>query len=140
MIKKGFTMVELLAVLAIMALLAIVIVPNIRSMRQNTLKQTYDSRVKQVNVAAKEWAGDNLISVPSNVSREYSNQTTCDSDCVCVSINELIHGGYLAGDKNKKQTLTNPITNEEMNNLLVCVRYDTNDINTREILSYIVGE
>ena len=41
MIKKGFTMVELLAVLAIMALLAIVIVPNISSMRQNTLKQTY---------------------------------------------------------------------------------------------------
>ena len=138
--KKAFTLVEVLAVLAIMALLAIVIVPNISSMRQNTLKQTYESRVKQVNVAAKEWAGDNLISVPSNVSKDYTNQNTCDNDCVCVSINELIHTGYLTGDKNQKQTLTNPITNQEMNNLLVCVRYDTNDINTREIISYIVGE
>lgn len=138
--NKGFTMIELLAVLAIMALLAIVVVPNINEMRQTTLKQTYDSKVKQVNVAAKEWAGDNLISVPSNVSREYTNQTECDSDCVCVSVNELIHSGYLAGDKNQKKTLTNPLTNEEMNNLLVCVRYDTNDIDKREIISYIVGE
>lgn len=138
--KKGFTMVELLAVIAIMALLAIVIVPNISSMKQTTLKQTYDSRVKQVNIAAKEWGIDNLVSVPSNVLRDYTNQSECDNDCVCVSIEELIHTGYLAGDKNQKQTLTNPITNEEMNNLLVCVRYDTNDINTRELISYIVGE
>ncbi len=138
--KKGFTMVELLASLAIMLLLAIVVIPNINAMRQKTLKQTYDSRVKQVQVAAKEWAGDNLVSVPSNVSRDYSTQRYCDNDCVCISINELIRGGYLAGDKNEKKTLTNPITNEEMNDKLVCVRYDTNDIETREIISYIEGE
>lgn len=138
--KKGFTMVELLASLAIMLLLAIVVIPNISAMRQKTLKQTYDSRVKQVQVAAKEWAGDNLVSVPSNVSRDYSTQRYCDTDCVCISIDELIREGYLAGDKNEKKTLTNPITNEEMNDKLVCVRYDTNDINTREIISYIEGE
>ncbi len=138
--KKGFTMVELLAVLAIMLLLAIVVIPNINTMRQKTLKQTYESRVKQVKIAAKEWAGDNLVSVPSNVSQDYTNQTYCDEDCVCVSINELIRSGYLVGDKNQKQTLTNPLTNEEMNDKLVCVRYDTNNINTREIISYIEGE
>ena len=44
------------------------------------------------------------------------------------------------GDKNEKKTLTNPITNKEMNKLLVCVRYDTNNIETRELVSYIVGE
>ena len=55
-------------------------------------------------------------------------------------IQKLITEGYLAGDKNEKKTLTNPITNEEMNKLLVCVRYDTNNIETRELVSYIVGE
>ena len=29
---------------------------------------------------------------------------------------------------------------KEMNKLLVCVRYDTNDIETRDLISYIVGE
>ena len=138
--KNGFTMIELLAVLGILALLTIVIVPNVSSLRQKTLQQTYDNKVNQVKIAAKEWGSDNLISVPPSVSKVYTDQSTCDSDCVCVTIQELITEGYLAGDKNEKKTLTNPITNKEMNKLLVCVRYDTNNIETRELVSYIVGE
>ena len=138
--KNGFTMIELLAVLGILALLTIVIVPNVSSLRKKTLQQTYDNRVNQVKIAAKEWGSDNLISVPPSVSKEYTDQSTCDVDCVCVTIQELITEGYLAGNKNEKKTLTNPITNKEMNKLLVCVRYDTNNIETRELVSYIVGE
>lgn len=138
--KNGFTMIELLAVLGILVLLTIVIVPNVSSLRKKTLQQTYDNRVNQVKIAAKEWGNDNLISVPPSVSKEYTDQSTCDVDCVCVTIQELIIEGYLAGNKNEKKTLTNPITNKEMNKLLVCVRYDTNNIETRELVSYIVGE
>ena len=138
--ENGFTMIELLAVLGILGLLAIVIIPNVSSLRKKTLKQTYDNRVNQVKIAAKEWGSNNLISVPSSVSREYTDQNTCDDDCVCVTIQELITEGYLSGDKNEKKTLTNPITKKEVNKLLVCVRYDTNDIETRDLISYIVGE
>ena len=52
--KNGFTMIELLAVLGILALLTIVIVPNVSSLRQKTLQQTYDNKVNQVKIAAKE--------------------------------------------------------------------------------------
>ena len=71
--KNGFTMIELLAVLGILALLTIVIVPNVSSLRQKTLQQTYDNKVNQVKIAAKEWGSDNLISVPSSVSKEYTD-------------------------------------------------------------------
>lgn len=138
--KKGFTLIELLVVLAIMSLLALIIVPSINELRQSTLKQTYDNKIKQINTAAREWGSDNLISVPSHVSKEYTDQTDCDDDCVCVSINELVHTGYLSGDKDSKQTVVNPLTNDSMNSLLVCVRYDTNDINKRQLTSYIVGD
>ena len=87
--KNGFTMIELLAVLGILALLTIVIVPNVSSLRQKTLQQTYDNKVNQVKIAAKEWGSDNLISVPPSVSKEYTDQNTCDDDCVCVTIQEL---------------------------------------------------
>ena len=93
--ENGFTMIELLAVLGILGLLAIVIIPNVSSLRKKTLKQTYDNRVNQVKIAAKEWGSNNLISVPSSVSREYTDQYTCDDDCVCVTIQELITEGYL---------------------------------------------
>ena len=50
-----------------------------------------------------------LILVPSgkcnseSVSKEYTDQSTCDVDCVCVTIQELITEGYLAGNKNEKK-------------------------------------
>lgn len=141
-LKYGFTLIELIVVIAIMSLLVLVVTPAITNMRDDILEKTYQSKVRSINNAAKDWASENLIYVPSVVNNEYDEDrdTSCDDNCVCVTINELIVKGFLVGDKEGKSIMTNPITNEPMNDELVCSRYNTNNIETRKIITYIVED
>ena len=52
--KKGFTLVELLAVIAILAILVIVALPNVLGMFNNAKKNTFTTEVKQVAKSAKQ--------------------------------------------------------------------------------------
>ena len=146
--KKGMTLVELLAVLALMAILAVLVIPSIIQMRNDTLKEDYNNRVEMIKNAAIEWGNDNLVLVPKVINNECSNE--CDGidknstdGCATPTIGYLIDNGYLKGASNnsedKGRVMINPITGDEMNGLLVCVRYDTNDILTRKLVAYIVG-
>ncbi|NLC47824.1 MAG: hypothetical protein GX758_00485, partial [Tenericutes bacterium] len=110
--------------------------------REDILNKTYESKVKSVNNATKDWASENLIYVPSVVGNIYNENVdkSCDDNCVCITINELIVKGYLVGDKDNKTILTNPVTKESMNESLVCARYDSNNIETRRIVTYIVED
>lgn len=146
--KKGFTLIELLAVIAILAILSLLTIPNIIETRKEVLENSYQSKVSTITNGAKDWANDNLVQIPSPVTASYAGIKVCNSDCACILISELISRGYVAGDKNEddnghdvgKAIITDPRTGESMNNLLVCVRYDTNDAKTRKIISYIVEE
>ena len=59
--KKGFTLVELLAVIAILAILVIIALPNILEMYNNARKNAFETEVKNIYSAAeKEWINDSL--------------------------------------------------------------------------------
>ena len=136
--KKGFTLVELLAVIALLGLLSIMAVPAVNKMRISLLTTTYESRVNMIINSAINWADDHLEEVPAHVAAEYSNQNTCDSSCKCVTIGTLINEGYLSGSDDDRKVMKNPLTNENLNNKNVCVRYDTNNILDRRLIAYIV--
>lgn len=144
--KHGFTLVELLAVIAIMGILSVMITPAIINIRNDILERTRNSRESLIKTAALDWAADNIEQVPSNVSQNYDgSQTSCNSDCACILIGELINRGYLSGSDDNGNTITNPVTSENLNGKLVCVRYDTNIVlprNTnereRKLMAYIV--
>ena len=52
--KKGFTLVELLAVIAILAILIIIALPNILSMFNKAKEDTFFTEAKSVMRAAKQ--------------------------------------------------------------------------------------
>ena len=52
--KKGFTLVELLAVIAILAILIIIALPNVMSMFNNAKKSTFETEVKEIITIAKQ--------------------------------------------------------------------------------------
>jgi prepilin-type N-terminal cleavage/methylation domain-containing protein len=139
--NKGFTLIEVLAVIAILAILTIMITPAIINIRNNTLQRTYTSRLSMINNAALDWASDNLVQIPSQVSNTYNanSNNTCDSNCACILVGELINRGYLSGSDNNRQVMTNPINNEVLNDKLVCVRYNNNDVLNRKLVSYMVN-
>ena len=169
---KGFTLVELLAVIAILGILALLLVPNIVKIRKDYLNKTYQTRIRLIHNAALDWASDNLVNVPSDVSKKevcncinYENTLSCHSCnniyectscsnmqvvdacnqctatdgncCSCITIGELINKGYLSGSDNNKTVMTNPINNENLNNKNVCVRYDSNNIFNRKLITFI---
>ncbi len=141
--KKGMTLVELLAVLALMAILSVLVIPSIIQMRNDTLKDDYNNRVEMIKNAAIEWGNDNLNLVPKEIKDECSDEdnTKC---CATPTVEYLLDNGYLKGTSYDSETgnpiMINPITGNTMNELLVCVRYDTNEILTRKLVAYIVEE
>ena len=60
--KKGFTLVELLAVIAILAILVIIALPNIMSLFNEAKKNSFANELKELHKTAQnQWMSDSLI-------------------------------------------------------------------------------
>ena len=131
--RKGFTLIEVITAIALLAVLAILITPNLINIRKDMLQKTYESRVSLIEYAALDYANDNLDRVPASLNLESPN-----SSCLTVTVGELIEGEYLSGSDNNKTVMVNPVTNENMNSKVVCVRYNSNEILERKLIAYII--
>ena len=61
--RKGFTLVELLAVVAILSLLVIIALPNVMSMFNNAKKNAFATELKEVyKTAEQKWISDSVSS------------------------------------------------------------------------------
>src|SRR5574344_183069 len=86
--KKGFTLVELLAVIVIMALLISIAVPNVISISQKMKVKMFCEKIKLIESDAKLYGQDNIDSVS-------------DGTLTSVSVSELIKKNYLKKDDDK---------------------------------------
>lgn len=98
--KKGFTLVELMAVLAVIALLAVIIFPVVTGTIKDTKKDTKKMQEASVKEAATKYVADN---VGTNLFFSSTEET--------VTLQSLIDNGYLKGDfedptNGKKYNLT----------------------------------
>ena len=69
-----------------------------------------------------------------------SGDYECKVYCDILTVNELISQGYLIGDKENKEILSNPFSDEPLNTSEICIRFTNNDAYKRKIISYIIGE
>lgn len=148
--NTGFTLVEILAVIAIMGILMIMITPGIMSLRENVLENALENRISMIENAAKDYAQDHITELDSDVSN-YDGSKGPSNDCIYRTVNFLINSGYISSnntyvvedeDTNQKKVnqIINPVTGESMNNLRVCIRFDSNNAMSRKIITYIVVE
>ena len=81
--KKGFTLVELLAVIAILAILVIITLPNIISLYNDAKRNKFETEVKTIyNEAQQEWVLDTLTSYGEVV---YTKCKDCDGKTLKLS-------------------------------------------------------
>jgi len=148
--NTGFTLVELLAVIAIMGILMIMITPGVMSLRENVLENALENRISMIENAAKDYAQDHITELDADVSN-YDGSKGPSNDCIYRTVNFLINSGYISSnntyvvedeDTNQKKVnqIINPVTGESMNNLRVCIRFDSNNAMSRKIITYIVVE
>ena len=69
--KKGFTLVELLAVIAILAILVIIALPNVMGMFNTAKENSFYTEVKEIyKTAQNKWMLDNMSS--ANAAKIYN--------------------------------------------------------------------
>ena len=118
--KKGFTLVELLAVLVILAVVSMLVFPNVVKIIADSKEKLYQSQMRDIESVGKNFAMDHTELLDAN----HINPTY-------VTVDALKYSGYLEIDK-----ISNPKTGEEMNG---CVKIDYNETNNQYHYNYENG-
>ena len=90
--KKGFTLVELLAVIVVLAAISLVIIPAVHGNLNRSREQSYDVQVKNIEEAAKNWAADHIGALPDN------------GDTYILTLQDLQDGNYISKDLENPKT------------------------------------
>ena len=98
--KKGFTLVELLAVITILALLALLTATAITKIVKDSKGDLYNTQIVLIKSAAQMWGSDNMDKLPSA------------GNCSYITLEDLKNEGYM--DSN----VINPKNKEQMSNNL----------------------
>ena len=79
--KKGFTLVELLAVIAILAILVIIALPNVMGMFNTAKKNSFTTEIKEVyKQAQQQWISDSMMSTSEITYYRTYNGTVNESE------------------------------------------------------------
>ena len=82
--KKGFTLVELLAVIAILAILVIIALPNVMGMFNSAKLSSFETEVKNIiKYSGDEWINDNLKGISASERKYCNHKTTLYDTGVC---------------------------------------------------------
>ena len=88
--KKGFTLVELLAVIAILAILVIIALPNVMGMFNTAKQNSFNTEVKEIyKTAQQKWMLDNMSQ--ANAEKTYTRDSMTKELSGRADIKFIIH-------------------------------------------------
>ena len=99
--KKGYTLIELLAVLAVMAAILIVAVPSIAKQFASIVENNYTQFKQNIFLAAESY-----INANPNAADVFELKNAGKS--ICINTESLIRGGWI------KSSLVNPKTEKKL--------------------------
>ncbi len=91
--KRGFTLVELLAVITIIGIISLIAIPTVTKVVQNASDQVFNSNETLLATAAENYYKMNTSLLPYDVS-----------DITGISLDTLIAGGFTKTIKNPKDS------------------------------------
>ena len=111
--KKGFTLVELLAVIIILGIVALITFPIVDNSIKNSKQAALERTIGSIEEAAHNYSSQNNLGYPEEEK--------------AISLDELKSSGFLTSD------ITNPVTNEEMTG---CVLYRWDEAHNQYVFRY----
>lgn len=106
--KKGFTMIELLAVFTLLGIILVIALPKMTSLLKKSDDGSYKSFVKTIEIATEAYVVDNMV-IKKGESKN-------------IQLNVLINNGYLKSNlknprnKQKVSSMTNSYITVSKNN------------------------
>lgn len=108
--RKGFTLVELLAVIVVLGVIALITFPIVSNSMANAKQKAYDSQVSFITESARKWSIDNTSSLS-------------ETKAISVKISTLISAGYIT--KTKDGVLYNPMDDTKTMSGCVIIQYSS---------------
>lgn len=115
--RKGFTLVELLAVIIILGVLGLIVVPMVNDTLLNQKEKLYNRQIETIESSAEGWSAKN------------SSKLTEDGTSIYVSVTTLVSSGNL-----KNTDIKDPRNNKIMNG---CVSISYDDEYSQYVYKYI---
>ncbi len=117
--KKGFTLIELIAVIALASIIVVIAVYSVKDAGSNIKAKDYENKINLIETSAIFYAQDNITSYPQT-----------------ITIQDLIESKYLEVDIEENSTtctsgsgcLLNPINNSSMNALEIIISKVNNNV------------
>jgi len=108
--KRGFTLIELIAVIILLGILGLIVVPIVTNVINDDKESLYQAQVKKIEAEAEKWGYENLDMLPEK-----------EGDTVTLTILELKKNGFLPLD------LRNPKTGDLFpNDMQIVVSFSKN--------------
>lgn len=119
--RKGFTLVELIAVITIMSLIAIITTPAYDSISKSIKTRNYESKKNTIKAHTLNY-------VERYLKNEAYDGTI--SKTLCFSVNYLIRNGIISSDNEKEEYIENNVTGEKYANDIIFIKviYDTTNL------------
>lgn len=86
--KKGFTLIEMLAVIVILAIISLIIFPEVNKIIKNSKQKSYDTQINNLINATKKMTAKDSSLLPEEVSGSKK----------CVTLSELKLAGEIDTD------------------------------------------
>lgn len=106
--RKGFTLVELLAVVTLLSLIALLVVPNVLEQKEKKEKEVDEATKQVLYVDASNYIRDN-------------NYDIIPGNTYCIGISNLKNAGYTNVDTSNFDTETIKITIDENDNFIYSI-------------------
>lgn len=132
--KKGFTLVELLAVIIILSLLITIAIPASQAIGKKINEKMLINKLDIASQSAKLWAVDNISCFINNVCSDKIVKFTCpagtinNTNCYKIKLETLAEEKYYQYDDEINKKIINPANKtEKLNKQEIIIKYNTVD-------------
>ena len=131
--KKGFTLVEILAVIVLISLIIIIAVPSVKSISYKSKKKLFNTKVELTKEAVNLWGTNNKTCFTET---GYCGVfTVCEGEgaITCTTtFGKLAENGIINYDEedNGEEFVVNPVNSESLNNKELTVTLENDVVNT----------
>lgn len=124
--RKGFTLVEVLAVLIILGILIVITIPSFMGILTDTKRTSFNSKVTQIETAALKYAEKTKDDIKNT-----------GSSCSTTTVSKLIELGYLSSESDSRNVIFNPTDNTDMSgNIKLCYCTSSFDVEAYYTVDY----